>query len=610
MNSPWETINQRYELAQELQRGDSSRVFLVRDRKRPDRPTVLKLFTLSDGRTWSDARTEFETLRRLRHPQIAEVFDLGRIESVEERRSATDDSTPPDRSRENPSAALDPTVGPAVDPVIGDAFLASEYIEGVDLLAATKEILSRGYRPESRKRASAPTAEMLAAASGEPWKPFYLALARIALGLEAIHARGLVHHDIKPENLLLVPATNGSDTRSRSFDAKIIDFGFTRAATTPVGHRIRGTVPYIAPEIVNGSLADGRSDLYSFGLSIARAVTGRLPFPVEPVERWIEMLRSEAGPRLDELRAEVPAPFFSLVEDLTRFDPDERIASASIVLDRLEELGGFSLLERRSRFSMHVPAVAWERQLRAMANEFENLHVGESSAALVVVDVDEGSYPEHLAEEIEVLSSVSEIQCVRGRGRSPSRHPYQALTGALRDLASRVDLSAAPYRRFRPALSLLLPELEFDEANDELRPGPGVSEARLQFVDSLSEFLIQCAKECPICVLLEDFHLADEDTWRLLEELSRDLEGDSAADDGLGTLTADRRRDDEEATDGLSWDPPERGGSCLSPSGSRDATASARSDPREGRAPRNSSRRRTASAWKSAPWESSRRETG
>ena len=90
MNSPWETINQRYELAQELQRGDSSRVFLVRDRKRTARPTVLKLFTIADGRTWSDARTEFETLRRLRHPQIAEVFDLGRIESVEERRSATD----------------------------------------------------------------------------------------------------------------------------------------------------------------------------------------------------------------------------------------------------------------------------------------------------------------------------------------------------------------------------------------------------------------------------------------------------------------------------------------------------------------------------------------
>jgi eukaryotic-like serine/threonine-protein kinase len=152
-------------------------------------------------------------------------------------------------------------------------------------------------------------------------------IAQAAGALQAAHAAGLVHRDIKPGNLLV----------SQSGQLKITDFGIAHAAGSASLTRpgtLMGTPAYLAPERAAGLPATQAADLYSLGIVAFQCLTGEPPFSGEPLA--VALAHQERP--LPPLPAAVPAEAAELVGDLTAKDPRARPASAAEVAERAAHL--------------------------------------------------------------------------------------------------------------------------------------------------------------------------------------------------------------------------------------------------------------------------------
>ncbi len=195
--------------------------------------------------------------------------------------------------------------------------------------------------------------------------PSVLRIGReIAEGLSAAHERGMVHRDIKPANIWLeTPPPCASRLRlSRAvFPAKpqaadggggvprvkILDFGLARL---PAGHPqagrsnltqsglIVGTPAYMAPEQARGAGVDARTDLFSLGCVLYKALTNRLPFPGKDVLSVLIALVTADPTPIQELNPAVPSGLIELIDQLLDRDPAQRPGSAHLVAELLSHL--------------------------------------------------------------------------------------------------------------------------------------------------------------------------------------------------------------------------------------------------------------------------------
>jgi serine/threonine-protein kinase len=171
-----------------------------------------------------------------------------------------------------------------------------------------------------------------------------LRIARqVAEGLEAAHAEGVVHRDIKPLNVLF-------DARG---DAKLMDFGLAApvsAKGTDEGGQVFGTPRYMAPEQVRGEQVDPRTDLYALGIMLFELTTGFAPYDHESVTETLRMQLSAPIPKAKDMAPGLPEGFSFLVERLMQKKKEDRPASASEVVEILKLLaaGGSSDTRRAS----------------------------------------------------------------------------------------------------------------------------------------------------------------------------------------------------------------------------------------------------------------------
>ncbi len=152
----------------------------------------------------------------------------------------------------------------------------------------------------------------------------------VAGALWEAHRRGLVHHDVKPSNIIV-------DAAER---ATIIDFGLAGRAGSQVDEPMAGTLLYCAPE-QTGMLkrpVDARADLYSLGVVLYECVAGRPPFVSDEPGDLIRLHAVATPPPLAELAPDVSEFFATIVARLLAKDPDDRFPSAAALLAELQPL--------------------------------------------------------------------------------------------------------------------------------------------------------------------------------------------------------------------------------------------------------------------------------
>jgi serine/threonine-protein kinase len=152
----------------------------------------------------------------------------------------------------------------------------------------------------------------------------------ILSGLAAAHRAGIVHRDVKPENVLLA-----EDGR-----IKIGDFGLARATTanTASGAQLMGTIAYLAPELVTRGTADARSDIYSLGIMLYEMLVGEQPYKGEQPMQIAYQHATDSVPRPSAKNSGVPEQLDELVLWATEREPAERPLDAGAMLARLREI--------------------------------------------------------------------------------------------------------------------------------------------------------------------------------------------------------------------------------------------------------------------------------
>lgn len=181
--------------------------------------------------------------------------------------------------------------------------------------------------------------------------------SRVAAILHSAHCAGYVHRDVKPEHVLL--------SRSASGDliVHLLDFGVCSSADAPEEERKRengkvfGTPSYVSPEQAAGEPnVDGRADLFSLGIVMFEALSGRLPFSGSTVSKLLVRIIRDDAPRLRDA-ANVGPEIDALVARLMARDPDERLPSARALARALAPLvPDRKLAERKLAARLHVRA--------------------------------------------------------------------------------------------------------------------------------------------------------------------------------------------------------------------------------------------------------------
>lgn len=269
----------KFLILSQLGKGGMGQVFLAKHLEQ-DRLVALKmLLPKYDQDTESVARffREFKLLSTLRHKGIVLVFAL------------STDST-------------------------GNPFAICEYIEGKDL----KKILSE----------SGPL----------PWEETLSIVCQIAESLSYVHGHGVVHHDIKPDNIIII-------TESGESTAKLLDFGLSRLADSSEEGKLTwtgqllGSPVYMAPEQLHNR-GDVRSDIYSLGCVTFELLTGHAMFDADtPLGvLWRKSDKGELNSIFSGLQVKVPRSLYIALLKMLETDPSKRFQSMKEVLETLQQI--------------------------------------------------------------------------------------------------------------------------------------------------------------------------------------------------------------------------------------------------------------------------------
>jgi serine/threonine-protein kinase len=295
-------IDDRYVLEEVLGEGGMGIVLRGRHKVIGKRVAVkvLRADLAGDAELTERFLTEAKAASSVGHPNIVEIFDYGKLAD-------------------------------------GSAYFVMEYLEGYSLAAIL------GETPVL------------------PMKRVYHIGRQVAEALQAAHDAGVVHRDMKPENVMLIRREGQED------HVKILDFGIAKIATatnrlTRAGS-VFGTPQYMSPEQANGDSVDHRTDIYALGCMLFEMAMGRVPFNADNVMAILSMQMFQAPPRMSDGPHPIPEAFENLIHRALAKRIDERYQSLREVADDLRAL------ERGETPEISVPAFSSPRSAIALPED-------------------------------------------------------------------------------------------------------------------------------------------------------------------------------------------------------------------------------------------------
>jgi serine/threonine protein kinase len=368
-----DTLGNRYLLSGLLGTGGMAEVFLAHDRML-DRDLALKVLKeqyAKDERFVRRFQKEARNAAALNHPNVVQIYDQGRAED-------------------------------------GRYYIAMEHMTGGSL---EDLILRRGPLGASE-------AARLA--------------SQVAEALHAAHRRGIVHRDIKPQNVLLDKAGN----------AKVADFGIALAASrtsTSGTNLLFGTPSYMSPEQAMGERVGPESDLYSLGVVLYEMLTGTVPFAAEGALATAMKHLTELPLPPRQRNPSVPEAMEALVMELLTKDPEDRYPSAAQLIEDLRrareglpltfaETAGYPETLREPR-SGPLSVLADSPR----SNPRRRRSVGLRLAALAALLTLLGGLGWDLSRDLEGLKTVGAVKSLEGGGEGGTLVAPKGLVGAGED---------------------------------------------------------------------------------------------------------------------------------------------------------------------------------
>ena len=261
-------LGSRYEIIEKIGAGGMSNVYRAKDHSlgRDVAIKVLKAEFADDAGFVTKFRAEAQSAASLEHPNIVNIYDVGSEDGL--------------------------------------YYIVMEYVEGITLKTYIAKKGRLGYN------------EVLSIA------------IQVGRGIEAAHNKGIVHRDIKPQNIII----------SKEGKVKVTDFGIARAATSNTIHAdIMGSVHYSSPEQARNGYVTYQSDIYSLGIVMYEMSTGRVPFDGDTtVAVAIQHLQSEMTPP-SQLVPDIPVAVEQIIKKATMKSPDRRYASIADLLADLKK---------------------------------------------------------------------------------------------------------------------------------------------------------------------------------------------------------------------------------------------------------------------------------